>query len=86
MGNGDILTQVLKTDFQIVPDPTQTPPSFQIVPGQQSIVYYRSKAVVLAGGAKQGIDPRVSGEWFPNVDPEKIIPSDSFLKKQVYLQ
>ena len=41
--------------------------------------------MVIAGGAKQGIDPRVSDEWFPNVDPEKIIPSDSFLKKQVYL-
>ena len=54
--------------------------------GQQSIVYYRSKAVVIAGGAKQGIDPRVTQEWFPSLNPERLIASDAFLKKKVYLQ
>ena len=51
MGNGEIVTQVLKTDFTIIPDPTKSPPTFQVVEGKQSIVYFRSKAVVIAGGA-----------------------------------
>ena len=25
-------------------------------------------------------------EWFPNLNPEKLIASDSFLKKSIYLQ
>ena len=41
---------------------------------------------MIAGGAKQGIDPRVSSEWFPYVPQEIIIPSDSFLKKWVYTE
>ena len=52
MGNGEIVTQVLKTDFTIIPDPTKSPPTFQVVEGKQSIVYFRSKAVVIAGGAQ----------------------------------
>ena len=48
MGNGDIVTQVLKTEFTIQPDEQ----SFKVVEGKQSIVYYRSKAVVIAGGAR----------------------------------
>ena len=55
MGNGEIVTQVLKTDFSIEPDGQ----SFKVVEGKQTIVYYRSKAVVIAGGARQGIDSRV---------------------------
>ena len=51
MGNGDIVTQVLKTDFQILTDTSTSPPSFKVVEGQQTIVYFRSKAVVIAGGA-----------------------------------
>ena len=51
MGNGEIVTQVLKTDFTIIPDPSTTPPSYSVVEGQQSIVYFRSKSVVIAGGA-----------------------------------
>ena len=33
MGNGDILTQVLKTEFTIVPDLSTTPPTFNVVEG-----------------------------------------------------
>ena len=56
MGNGEIMTQVLKTDFTILPDHSVEPPSFKVVEGKQSVVYFRSKAVVIAGGASQGID------------------------------
>lgn len=40
---------------------------------------------MIAGGAVQGIDRRVTNEWFPNLAPEKVIPSDSFLKREGYL-
>jgi hypothetical protein len=56
-----------------------------VIEGQQSIVYFRSKALVIAGGAQQGLDKRLTGDWFPNLAPEKLIPSDSFLKKNIYL-
>ena len=83
MGNGEILTQVLKTEFTVLPDVDK--PTFKIIEGKQSIVYFRSKAVVIAGGAVQGVDRRTS-EWFPRIDPKVLIPSDDFLKKRVYLQ
>lgn len=41
--------------------------------------------MVIAGGAKQGIDPRVTGSWFPDLGPERLINSDAFLKKNAYL-
>lgn len=51
MGNGDIMTQVLKTDFTILPDTQADPPTFKVIEGKQSIVYFRSKAVVITSGA-----------------------------------
>ena len=85
MGNGEIMTQVLKTEFAILPDHSVNPPSFQVRRGSQQIIYFRSKAVVIAGGAKQGVDARAT-EWFPGLSPERLIPSDNFLKKEAYLE
>lgn len=86
MGNGEIVTQVLKTDYTIITDPSNSPPTFSVVEGKQSIVYFRSKAVVIAGGAHQGIDPRIGNEWFPGLDLQNLVASDSFLKKAEYLR
>ena len=83
--NGEILTHVLKTEFKVVEDP-EHPDGYKIEDGEESLVYFKSKAVVIASGAKQAIDPRVLNEWFPNeIRPEILIPSDDFLKKDVYL-
>lgn len=70
----------------MIPDTSTTPHSFKVVEGQQSIVYFRSRSVVIAGGAKQGIDPRVTGSWFPGLSPERLINSDAFLKKKAFLE
>jgi len=34
MGNGEIMTQVLKTEFSILPDPSANPPSFRVIEGE----------------------------------------------------
>ena len=34
MGNGEIMTQVLKTEFTILTDPSENPPKFQVIEGQ----------------------------------------------------
>ena len=86
MGNGDLMTQVLKTEFHIETKMQDGNLTYQVVEESQKIVYFRSKSVLVAAGASQGIDPRVSTLWFPSIPREKIIPSDSFLKKDVYLK
>lgn len=40
---------------------------------------------MIAGGASQGLDQRITEDWFPKLDPEQLIASDSFLKKHEYL-
>jgi hypothetical protein len=57
MGNGDIITKVLKTEFQVIMSQERESPAgpgaspFKIVEGKQSYVYFRSKSIVMAGGA-----------------------------------
>ena len=86
--NGEILTQAIKTEFRVVED-SESPDGYTIVEsGQESTVYFKSKAVVIASGAKQVIDPRFVTELYPESPArpvENLIPSDSFLKKEVYL-
>jgi hypothetical protein len=50
------------------------------------LVYFRSKALLIAGGASQGFHPSIYN-WFPSLqtDKSRLISSDSFLKKWVYL-
>ena len=68
---------------------SESPDGYRIVEsGQESTVYFKSKAVVIASGAKQVIDSRFVTELYPepSARPEEtLIPSDSFLKKEVYL-
>ena len=85
MGNGDVVTQVLKTDFAITVDNSQTPPQYTVKEGKQTVVYFRSKAIVIGAGAKQGFPPQLH-EWFPSLSPDKLLPSDSFLQRQVYIE
>lgn len=33
MGNGEIMTQVLKTEFTILTDPSENPPRFKVIEG-----------------------------------------------------
>lgn len=44
---------------------------------------FRSKALVVANGGVQGIHPELFN-WFPNLDPERTISSDSMLRSYVY--
>ena len=85
MGNGDVVTQVLKTDFAITVDNSQTPPQYTVKEGKQTVVYFRSKAIVIGAGAKQGFPPQLH-EWFPSLSPDKLLPSDSLLQRQVYIE
>ena len=34
MGNGEIMTQVLKTEFKILTDQSKSPPNFKVIEGQ----------------------------------------------------
>ena len=60
------------------------PPKYTIQEGKQSVVYFRSKAIIIGAGAKQGFHPNIN-EWFPNLSPDRLLASDSFLKKHVFL-
>ena len=59
------MTQVLKTEFHIETKVHNGNVSYEVVDEKQKIVYFRSKTVVIAAGASQGIDPRVFNTWFP---------------------
>jgi hypothetical protein len=48
------------------------------------IVCFRSKAIVIGNGGVQGIHPELF-TWFPNVNPDCVIPSDAFLRKDCYM-
>lgn len=50
MANGDIITTVQKTEFMIVKTPGKEQ-ELTIKTGAQSLVYFRSKALIMAGGA-----------------------------------
>ena len=51
MGNGDVVTQVLKTEFTMTVDNSVTPPMYNVKEGKQSVVYFRSKSIVIGAGA-----------------------------------
>ena len=66
MGNGDVVTQALKTEFFITVDHSENAPKYIVEEGKQSVVYFRSRAVIIGAGAKQGFHPNIF-EWFPNL-------------------
>jgi hypothetical protein len=51
MANGDIITKVQKTDFKLMMVQDQDKFKTVLVEGIQSLIYFRSKAIVIAGGA-----------------------------------
>ena len=57
MANGDIITKVQKTDFKIMMIQDQDKMKTVLVEGKQSLIYFRSKAIVIAGGATSGLHP-----------------------------
>lgn len=54
MANGDIVTTVHKTEFTLSKQKGQ---ELNVVEGRQSLVYFRSKALIVAAGATQGFHP-----------------------------
>ena len=66
--NGEILTHALKTEFKVVADEDSTEggkSGFKIEDGSETMVYFKSKAVLIASGAQQTIDSRVLKELLP---------------------
>lgn len=51
MANGDIITKVQKTDFKLMMVQEQDKLKTVLIEGKQSLIYFRSKAIVIAGGA-----------------------------------
>ncbi len=47
------------------------------------VMCFRSKTLVMANGGVQGLHPELFN-WFPNLDREKTIASDAFLRSHVY--
>ena len=48
------------------------------------ILCFRSKTVVIANGGVQSIHPNLFN-WFPQMNPQRVIASDAFLRKDCYL-
>ena len=46
---------------------------------------FRSRALVIANGGVQGLHPELFN-WFPSINPERIIASDEFLRREGYLK
>lgn len=87
LANGDIITKVQKTDFKIMMVQDKDKFKAVLIEGKQSLIYFRSKSIIIAGGATQGLHPQIYN-WFPTLlaNPEKLLNSDSFLKKWEFLE
>ena len=97
MQNGDILTRVEKTNFNIVyesPDLHSQSDLYEVkaihggmflvMQKEKETLYFRSKSVVLGNGGMQVVHPQFFN-WFPTIPKDRVISSDVFLKKQGYL-
>jgi hypothetical protein len=76
MSNGEILTKVKRQSLEI--QVTDNQESLKIVETDQ-LVMFRSRMLVIANGGVQGLHPELFN-WFPNIDPAKVIASDEFLR------
>ena len=82
MSNGEILTKVKRQQLEITV--VDNHESIKIIETDQ-VVMFRSRAVVIANGGVQGLHPELFN-WFPNLNPDKVISSDEFLRKEGYLK
>jgi hypothetical protein len=81
MSNGEILTKVKRQQLEIsVSDDSE---QLRILETDQ-VVMFRSRMVVMANGGIQGLHPEIFN-WFPNLEPTRVIPSDTFLRSEGYL-
>ena len=46
---------------------------------------FRSRMLVVSNGGVQGLHPELFN-WFPNLNAEKVIASDEFLRSECYLR
>ena len=78
MQNGEILTKVRRMQVQV----DETGEITGMI-DTDVVMCFRSKSVVIANGGVQGLHPELFS-WFPNLNPEKTLASDSFLRSYVY--
>ena len=82
MSNGEILTKVKRQQLEITVVDNQE--SLRIIETDQ-VVMFRSRMLVIGNGGVQGLHPELFN-WFPNLNPEKVIASDEFLRSEGYLK
>lgn len=82
MANGEILSKVKRQQLQISVDHNGQE-KLKIIETDQ-VVMFRSKMLVIANGGIQGLHPELFN-WFPSMDPARVIASDSFLRSEGYL-
>lgn len=78
MSNGEILTKVKRQQLEITV--TDDSESLRIVETDQ-VVMFRSRILIVGNGAKQSLHPELFN-WFPDLDPRKVIASDAFLRHE----
>jgi lysine/ornithine N-monooxygenase len=82
MSNGEILTKVKRQQLEIkVVDNHET---IRIIETDQ-VVMFRSRALVIGNGGVQGLHPELFN-WFPDLNPEKTIASDEFLRRDGFIK
>ena len=81
MSNGEILTKVKRQQLEITV--SKESESLRIVETDQ-VVMFRSRILVVSNGGVQGIHPELFN-WFPDLDPRKVIASDDFLRNEGFI-
>lgn len=82
MSNGEILTKVKRQQLEI--SVTDDSESLKIIETDQ-VVVFRSRMLIISNGGVQGLHPDLFN-WFPTLDPAKVVSSDEFLRSQTYLK
>ncbi len=82
MSNGEILTKVKRQQLEI--SVTDDSESLKIIETDQ-VVVFRSRMLVISNGGVQGLHPELFN-WFPTLDPSKVVASDEFLRSATYMR
>jgi lysine/ornithine N-monooxygenase len=80
MSNGEIMTKVKRMQLEITVSDDQE--SLRIIETDQ-VVMFRSRVLVVANGGRQSLHPELFN-WFPNLNPRKVVASDEFLRSDVF--
>jgi hypothetical protein len=82
MSNGEILTKVKRQQLEIkVLGNRET---VRVIETDQ-VVMFRSRAIVIGNGWVQGLHPELFN-WFPNLNSDKTITSDEFLRIEGFIK